>query len=71
MNEVTYFMWYMYNRWNKEEAIAVFGENLGNHVFGKWCHYRENGLGDLYWYSELDNECRQKVVDRANYIYSR
>lgn len=70
MNEVTYFMWYMFNRWSKEEAIQLFGINLGEHIFSKWCHYRENGLGELYWYSELDNECRQKVVDRASSIYS-
>ncbi len=70
MNEVTYFMWYMYNRWSKEEAILLFGNNLGEHIFSKWCHHRQ-GLGDLYWYSELDNECRQKVVDRANEIYGK
>ena len=70
MNQVSNFMYYMFNRWSREEAILVFGENLGTHIFDKWCHYRENGQGDLYWYSELDNRCRQKVVDRANAIYA-
>ena len=70
MNEVTNFMYYMYNRWGKDEATSVFGEDLGNHIYGKWCRYIENGMGDLYWYAELDSKCRQKVVDRANEIYA-
>ena len=68
-NEVTCFMWYMYNKWNRHEAVLVFG-SLGDHIYNKWVHCRTTELGDLYWYSELDENCRQKIVDRANAIYS-
>ena len=71
-NEVTNFMYYMYNKWCIGEAKKVFGNNLGEHVFSKWVHHRKDtGLGDLYWYSELDNKCRRKIVDRANELYNK
>lgn len=69
-NEVTNFMYYIYNRWNAEEAKKVFGDNLGEHIYNKFQSYN-NESGALYWYSELDKECRQKLVDRANEIYNR
>lgn len=68
-NEVTNFLYYMYNKWCIGEAKKVFGDNLGEHLFSKWVHHR-NGLGDLYWYSELDDTCRTKIVERANEIYN-
>ena len=68
MNEVTNFMYYMYNKWNDSEATALFGKNLGAHIFEKWQHY--NGRA-LEWYGALDTECRQKVADRANEIYGK
>lgn len=70
-NEVTCFMLYMYNKWCIGEAKKVFGENLGTHLYNKWVHHRnESKLGDLYWYSELDTTCRNKIVARANELYS-
>lgn len=65
-NEVTNFMYYVYNKWNEYEAKKLFGDDLGQHIFNKWVYYRNN---DLRWYAELDNVCRQKLVDRANEIY--
>ena len=70
-NEVTNFLYYMYNKWCIGEAKKVFGDNLGEHIFSKWVHHRETSkLGDLFWYSELDDVCRNKVVARANEIYN-
>ena len=69
-NEVTNFLYYIYNRWNADEAKNVFGDNLGEHIYNKFQSYN-NESGALYWYSELDKECRQKLVDRANEIYNR
>ena len=69
-NEVTNFMYYVFNDWNKEEAELLFGQNLGQHIYGKWVYCRERRLGDLWWYSELDNDCRQKIVDRANQLHN-
>lgn len=67
-NEVTNFMYYMYNRWSYDEAVKLYGENLGQHIYEKYQHLK-NSLGILFWYSELDDENRQIVVDRANEIY--
>ena len=67
-NEVTNFMFYIYNKWSINEAHLLFGKNLGDHIFGKWIEHR----GDqLYWYAELDEGCRQKIVDRANELYNK
>lgn len=65
MNEVTNFMYYMFNRWSEAEAVATFGEDLGKHIYGKWV----KRISDLHWYAELDNDCRRKVVDKANEFY--
>lgn len=67
MNEVTNFMLYVYNKWDPCEAENLFGESLGEHIFEKWI----KRIDALLWYSELDNECRQKLVDRANEIYAK
>lgn len=67
MNEVTYFMYYMYNKWCYDECVALFGQSLGSHI---WQKYEDNRGGDkLYWYASLDRTCQQKLVDRANEIY--
>lgn len=67
MNEVTNFMYYVYNRWSEEESKHIFGEDLGNHIFKKW---QKQGYGkELLWYSELDRECKDKLVARANELY--
>lgn len=68
-NEVTKFMWYMCNKWNLDEARGLFGDNLGAHIYQKRLHMMEIGYDTLNWYGELDNNCRQKIVDRANEIY--
>ena len=65
-NEVTNFMYYMYNNWCPQEAENLFGKYLGEHIFAK---YIEFGDGTLYFYGSLDEKCRQKLVDRANEIY--
>ena len=62
------FMLYMFNRWNMNEAKLLFGKNLGDHIFGKWIEHRSD---QLYWYAELDESCRQKIVDRANELYNK
>lgn len=69
-NEVTRFLWYIYNKWNLDEAIKLFGTNLGAHIYHKRNKMREQGFDTLYWYGELDEDCHQKLVDRANEIYA-
>ena len=72
MNEVTFFIWYMYNRWSLGEATMLFDDNLGEHIFNKWLWYKDNVIDyNLKWYSELDNFCKDKIYKRANEIYSK
>lgn len=68
-NEVTNFMLYMYNRWSAEEARTLFGRDLGSHIYGKWLDAFTMNDRTMFWYSNLDSNCRQKIVDRANEIY--
>ena len=70
-NDVDNFMYYLYNQWCIEEAVLVFGENLGRHIFRKWVQADVTSDRSLYWYSNLDTECRQKIVDRANKLYNK
>ena len=70
-NEVTNFAFYLFNKWSKEEAIRLYGNNLGNHIFKGWGGYRERGGDQLEWYANLDDSCRRKIVDRANELYNK
>ena len=58
-------MYYMFNVWCLDEAIKIFGDNLGRHIFGKFIDRDDT----LRFYSELDNECRAKIVERADAYY--
>lgn len=69
INQVTAFMLYMCNKWCESEAHYVFGENLGDHIYGKYRHYMDEHLGTLFWYSELDSTRRRQLVARAIELY--
>ena len=71
-NLVTYFAWYMFNRWSLDEAIHVFGFELGNHVYMKWEEVVMKGDGDnLHFYSNLDIVCRNRLVQRAIDLFDK
>lgn len=71
-NDVTNFMYYMYNKWCIGEAKKVFGDNLGEHIYEKWTEKSEYSIDqNLSWYADLDKDCRQKIVDRANELYNK
>ena len=71
-NEVTNFMFYVYNKWNINEAHLLFGKNLGDHIFNKWVGKREYSHDQtMSWFGDLDKKCRQKIVDRANELYNK
>ena len=71
-NEVTNFLFYIYNKWSKEESVRLFGNDLGNHIFNKWVgkHEYSNDI-TMSWYADLDNKCRRNIVDRANELYNK
>lgn len=67
-SELDCFLFYMWNVWSKGESVAIFGECLGNHIWGKWLH--KCGVSGVCGapasiYSELDADKRRKIVDRA------
>ena len=62
-------MYYIFNRWSEAESVRIYGTNLGQHIWKKYIEYQERHLGELRFYAELDNVCRQKLVDRADELY--
>ena len=68
---VKFFMLYMFNRWSLSEARLVFGETLGNHIYGKYQDMRRNGQDSLMWFGEIDDGCKEKLVERAMDVYTR
>lgn len=71
VNQVTAFMLYMYNKWSENEARNLFGENLGDHIYGKYRYYMGERLGVMFWYSELDSKRRRQLVTRAIELYGK
>lgn len=67
MNEVTIFMLYMFNMWSERECKRLFGEDLGDHIWSKYLDQRDK----LKFYADIDDKCRQKLVDRANEAYGK
>ena len=68
-NQVSNFTYYIFNSWSESEAIRIYGNSLGRHIWKKYVDYQERHLGELRFYAELDNVCRQKLVDRADELY--
>jgi hypothetical protein len=67
MNEVTAFMYFMYNRFTDEECRRIFG-TLSEHIFEKYI----GSDGDVMrFYSWLDTECRDKLVKAATEYYGK
>lgn len=71
-NDVSTFFYYMWNAFNKEECLSLFGIDLGYHI---WEQYKEIlvdqcGRGVIEeLYSKIDDECRQKLVTRSKEVY--
>lgn len=66
ITQVEKFAYYMYNKWNANEAKVVFGENLGSYIYNeKWAYERDS----LTFFMSLDTECRHKLVERAEQVY--
>lgn len=71
-NEVTNFMFYMYNKWSLDESVRMFGKDLGVHIYKAFTTKKSYSYDyNLSWYADLDKECRQKIVDRANELYNK
>ena len=63
---------YMANKWSQSEARIIWGNNLGEHIWNKWVTFNENygtHAASMKLLYELDNECLEKLVERANALY--
>ena len=70
-NTVTFFMWYMYNKWSLEESKRIYGDNLGEHIYNKWVEVVGSCNGDnLRFYANLDTKSRNLLVQRALDVYN-
>lgn len=71
-NDVTSFMFYMWNRWSKEECKHIYGIKW-EHFWNKWlwAYKRLNGPygASEVFYSELSTGNRNKLVERALECY--
>ena len=63
-NIVSSFFYYMWNTFDKEEAIHIYGKNMGEHFYGKW----DGNIETLY--GEMTTDNREKLVNRALELYN-
>lgn len=74
-NDVTRFMFYMWNRWCEEECKEVFGkDDFYPHFWNKWCGICKmlgtaHGAAEMF-YAELSDRNRDKLVRRAVEYYN-
>lgn len=72
-NDVTSFMFYMWNAWCEEECQEAFNDGDWKHFWSKWCHCCNKM--DSAWgaterfYSELSDFNRNRLVRRALAVY--
>ena len=72
-NDVTSFMFYMWNRWSEEECKIAFKDGDYNHFWNKWCEAYDTmngprGAAELF-YMMLSDTNRDKLVKRAMECY--
>lgn len=58
---------FMANHWDKDTAIEIFGEVMGNHFFSKWAAPKDPDLGTMRLFYEMSTDNLQKLL---NYIES-
>lgn len=64
----SYFSRYMFNVWSEKEAIAIFGQQLGEYLYAKWLQYDEDALK---WFDHLDFDNERKIIERAMTYYTK
>lgn len=62
-----YFTYYIYNKWNLEEAHKLFGVSLGSHIYQK----SFTTPNKLEWFANLDENCQKVILERAFEIYDK
>lgn len=75
-NDVTSFLYYMWNAWNKEECAIAFNKSQCGwlHLWKKWEHYSNinNRYGAVEeFFANLDETNQDLLVERAVTVYNR
>lgn len=73
-SELDCYLYFMWNAWSYDECIALFGENLGKHIWSKWnalcCDCGVAGAPAAL-YAALDEEKHQTLKERAVAYYNK
>lgn len=72
-NDITSFMFYMWNAWCEKECQEAFKDDDWKHFWSKWCYWC-NKIGSAWgaterFYSELSDGNRNRLVRRALAVY--
>lgn len=73
-SELDCYLYFMWNEWSLEIAVEIFGESLGNHLWGKWdnmCWNCDFDGAPAKFYSNLDSDNRRVLVEYAISYYNR
>lgn len=60
----------MANHWDKDTAIEIFGEVMGNHFFDKWASAKDPDLGTMRLFYEMGWSYLQKLLDYIQNNYN-
>lgn len=66
--QVSAFVYYMVNHWNRENAGKIFGEVMGKHFFAKWCNLNKahnEYHATMTLYLEMTDSNRELLVKAA------
>lgn len=73
-NDVSSFMYYMWNHWSEQECKEVWKDDDYSHFWKKWCalseKYSRFGAAEEF-YAELSDHNQDKLVRRALECYER
>lgn len=72
-NDITSFMFYMWNAWCEKECQEAFKDGDWKHFWSKWCYWC-NKIGSAWgaterFYSDLSDGNRNRLVRRALAVY--
>lgn len=73
-NDVTSFMYYMWNAWCKTECEKVFAGHGVDHFWSKWIGYNRHneGYGAVEeFFANLSENYQDMLVKRATEVYNR
>ena len=73
LSTVNNFFYFMWNQWSLRTSMDLFGPYLGEHIWNKWIDevgYFGPTAAVASFYAEIDNNCRQTIIEAANKHYT-